>query len=172
MILKHTNLSITRGSPLSRSLMPLLLLLLAGSAQSQSVIGSLGGEGNVGSMNLQYTAGEAFVTTIEDNGSALTQGFHQPCLVVTSVEETFLPGAVTVFPNPTAAIVNVRFADIKLENLRISLFDAAGKSILTSSVHAELWQTDLSGLAGGYYLLKVTDLETHQSNSFKIFKSN
>ena len=170
--MKHIKFSIPRESPLPCNMMPLLLLLLSFSAHSQSVMGSLGVAGNAGKMNINYTVGEAFVTTIENDGDALTQGFHQPYLVVTVVEETFLQGKVMVFPNPTAALLNVKFADIKLENLRISLFDPAGKSILTSTVNADIWQTDLSGLAGGYYLLMVTDREKNQTNSFKIFKSN
>ena len=170
--MKHTQFSIAPESPPFRKVLPLLLLFLAFSGSAQSVIGSLGGEGNVGSMNLNYTAGEAVISTVENNSTALTQGFHQPYFVITAIEETFLPRAVMVFPNPTAAILNVQFEGVKLENIRISLFDPAGRSMLTSTVNANIWQTELSGLAGGYYLLTVTDTETKQFNSFKIFKSN
>lgn len=172
VIMKHSQFSIAQESPAFRKVLPLLLFLLPFSSKAQSVIGSFGGEGNVGNMQINYTAGEAFVTTIEKDGSAITQGFHQPNLVVTAVEETFLPGRVMIFPNPTAAILNIQFADIKLENILVSLFDLAGKNLLTSSVDANTWQTNLSKLPGGYYLLTVTDLENHQINSFKLLKSN
>lgn len=148
------------------------LLLLAWQGKSQNVFGSVGGEGQAGSMNVQYTVGETSVTTVENDSTLLTQGFHQPNLTVTALEAAFLPGTLTVFPNPTAGVINVQFADIPLENIVIVLFDLAGKQLLTAQANADRWQADLSDWAGGYYLLRVTDTVTKQSNSFKIFKSN
>ena len=156
---------------LSRVL-PILLLLSAFNSKAQSVTGSLGSDGSVGTMTISYTAGEAFVTTLDNGSIVLTQGFHQPSLVITAIRESFLPGSISVFPNPTAAVLNVRLEDLDLENITISLFDQAGRNILATSVDVKIWQTDLSNLPGGYYLLRVTDLKNDQSNSFKIFKSN
>ncbi len=146
------------------------LLIMQG--QAQSVLGSAGSEGMTGPMHVQYTIGEALITTMENDSTMLSQGFHQPALVVTALEDNFLPGTVTVFPNPTDALLNVRLAGIRLENITIALFDLTGRLLLTSSVGAELWQTNLADLPGGYYLLTVTDTRANQSNSFKIFKAN
>ena len=44
---------------------------------------------------------------------------------------------------------NVQFTGLQLENVTITLFDLAGKSLLVSKANAELWQTNLSDLAGG-----------------------
>lgn len=148
------------------------LLFIALEGKSQYVIGSIGGEGNVGNMNINYTVGEAVIATIENDSTTLTQGFHQPSYVLTAINETFLPGAVMVFPNPATSILYVQFEDIELENITISLYDITGRSIISSKVSTDIWQIDLSGLANGYYLLTVTDLKNHQSNSFKIIKSN
>ncbi len=155
-----------------KHLIPLsLLLFIAHEGKSQYVIGSIGGEGNAGSMNISYTVGEAAITTIENDGTILTQGFHQPSYeVVSAIQETFLPGAIRVFPNPTSSNLQVQLEGVELENITISLRDVLGRSILTSKTDAAIWQTDLSGLASGYYLLTVADLKNHQSNSFKILK--
>ena len=156
-----------------KNILPLCFLLLAVlSGQSQSVLGSVGGEGQAGGMQVSYTAGEAFVTTLANDSTVLTQGFHQPPLVVTAIAEGFLPGTVLAFPNPTPGLLNVRLTDVPLEHITITLCDQAGRQMLTAQAAADLWQTDLTHWAGGYYLLRVTDTQTNQSNSFKIFKSN
>jgi hypothetical protein len=152
------------------SLCFLLVLIFQGKAQS--VIGTTGGEGNAGSMIIYYTVGESATTTISNDSTTLSQGFHQPYLFTTAIEETFLPGEVTVFPNPTASILNVQFDGVDLRNLSVSLHDFGGKSISYSAVTSATWQIDLSDLSGGIYLLTVTDAENNKLNSFKIFKSN
>jgi hypothetical protein len=154
----------------SISLCFLFVLIFQGKAQS--VIGTTGGEGTVGTMNIYYTVGETAMTTISNDSTTLSQGFHQPYLFTTAIEETFLPGEVTVFPNPTASILNVQFDGIELRNLSVSLHDFAGRSISYSAVTNANWQIDLSDLSGGIYLLTVTDIENNKLNSFKIFKSN
>lgn len=148
------------------------LFLFALTSKSQSVIGSTGGKGSVGTMNIYYTVGETAITTITNDSTTLSQGFHQPYLFTTALEETFLPGEVTVFPNPTASILQIQFEGIKLQNLSISLHDFAGRSLSHSEVRNTTWQIDLSDLPGGIYLLTVIDVENNKMNSFKIFKSN
>ncbi len=123
-------------------------------------------------MHLSYTAGEAVISTVENDSTVLTQGFHQPNYVVTALEYTFLPGAVSVFPNPTSALLNVRLAGLPMENVTITLFDPAGRLMLTAKMDADLWQTNLADWPGGCYWLRVSDAKTRQSGSFKIFKSN
>ena len=91
-------------------------------------------------------------------------------MVVSAIQETFLPGTVRVFPNPTSSNLQVQLEGVELENITISLWDVLGRSIVIAKADAAIWQTDLSGLASGYYLLTVADLKNHQSNSFKILK--
>lgn len=148
----------------------LLLIVLIG--KSQSVIGSVGGGGTVGNMTISYTVGEAVISTVENANMRLNQGFHQARYVVTAIKETFPPGTVTVSPNPTSSFLQVELAGVELVNITISLTDVMGRSIISSKVNSTMWQTDLSGLANGYYLLTVEDIKNHKSNSFKIFKSN
>ncbi len=147
-----------------------LLLILA--AKAQSVIGSNGGGGVVGTMYIDYTVGEAMISTVRNTTNTINQGFHQSTFVVTAVRETFEAGAVTVFPNPTTSILQIEFKTLELKNLRISLHDELGRSILTSKADAATWQTNLSGLGSGYYLLTVTDSKNLKTSSFKILKIN
>ena len=149
-----------------------LLCLIAFTATAQSVIGSSGGSGTVGTMTISYTVGEAVVTTVSNSTITLNQGFHQARYVVTAIRETFPAGTVTVSPNPTSAILQVQLVGVDLNNITITLSDVLGRSLITSKVSNTTWQTDLSDLATGYYLLTVEDTKAQKSNSFKIFKSN
>jgi len=150
----------------------LLILTISMGAKSQNVMSTLGGGSTVGTMSISYTVGEAVVSTIENNAIKLNQGFHQPRYVLTAIKETFPEGAVKVFPNPTTSILEVQLEGIALENIQISLTDVAGRNIATSKIHSMHWQTDISNLADGYYVLTVSDIKNLKSNSFKIFKSN
>lgn len=141
-------------------------------SKAQNVTATSGGQGSVGSMNVNYSIGEAFVTTYQNGNSILTQGFHQPYFTVTEVEENFPSGALTVFPNPTSSILQIQFEQVNLDNLVIYLSDITGKLIKISKVDAQVWTTDLTDLGSGYYLLTVTDEKKHKHNSFKIYKSN
>jgi hypothetical protein len=149
-----------------------LLIFISTESKSQSVIGSTGGEGNVGNMNINYTVGEAATITITNDSTTLTQGFHQPTYVITAIAESFLPGAVTVYPNPTKSILQIQFEGIDLTNLSISLHDSTGRGISKSIVGTSIWQTDLSQLTNGMYILTVTDTNNNKINSYKIFKTN
>lgn len=149
-----------------------LLLLIAYGSGAQNVTATSSGEGNVGNMNISYTIGETFISTHQNGNSILTEGFHQSINPVTVVEENILFWTLKVFPNPTTSILQVHFKQVKFENLKISLCDITGRVIQTSRVIGQVWETDLSALGSGYYLITVIDEKTHKSNSFKIFKSN
>lgn len=43
-----------------------------------SVFSSSGNSATIGNINVSYTIGECIVTTVSNNTSILTQGFHQP----------------------------------------------------------------------------------------------
>ena len=150
----------------------IILFAFSFNASSQNVISAVGGAGTVGTMTLTHTVGEAVVSTIENSKITLNQGFHQPRYVLTAINETFPEGAVKVFPNPTNSILEVELKSIEIENILISLSDVAGRNIITSNSRLAHWQTDLSGLANGYYLLIVSDTKSNKFNSFKIFKTN
>ena len=151
----------------------LTLLCITFQSQAQSVMATTSGEGMVGSTQISYTVGESFVTTIANDSTLVTQGFHQPYYyTVTAMEESLPSGTVTVFPNPTSSVLNVQFEDTHLEKYSLSLYDLSGRRILSEKIKTGLWQTDLFNLSNSLYILTVTDLKNNKTNSFKIFKSN
>jgi hypothetical protein len=157
---------------MKQTLLLCLLLLLAWGGRAQTVTAPAGGEGRVGAMNVAYTVGEAFVATLENGGNLLSQGFHQPKIAVTAVQEAFPPGAVRAFPNPTADVLHVQFKDLKPEDIAITLLDLSGKILLRAQPSSLDWQADLSKLPGATYLLQVSDTAAQRTHSFNIVKSN
>lgn len=150
----------------------IFIWILIVQGEAQSVIGSTGNEGNTGNMSINYTVGEVAITTISNDSITLSQGFHQPCLVITAIKETFLPGEIKVFPSPTTSILQVQLEGFEPKNLTISMHDLTGKVVFNSNMNTAIWQTDISELPGGIYIITITDTRSNKSNSYKIIKSN
>jgi len=73
--------------------------------------------------------------------------------VATSLNENANPGGVSVFPNPTSGIFNLRV--MKFENANIRVFDALGKEVLNSRMSDIQTVIDLSNQAKGLYFVHV-----------------
>lgn len=62
-------------------------------------------------------------------------------------------GAVSIYPNPTKDLVNIRLEDAAATN--ITVFDVTGKSVLSTKVNDTQSEVNLSDLNSGVYLLNV-----------------
>jgi hypothetical protein len=71
------------------------------------------------------------------------------------IEEANASGAgVSVYPNPSAGVLNLRF-DVLRENTHVDVYDATGRLIFSrQAINAEL-QLDLSAYAQGLYYLNI-----------------
>ena len=67
------------------------------------------------------------------------------------------PAMLEVFPNPTDGLVTVRFTAEPNSHPMVALFDTKGRKLLSREISSDETQLDLSGLAKGLYLLRVTD---------------
>ncbi|MDP2176324.1 MAG: T9SS type A sorting domain-containing protein [Bacteroidota bacterium] len=71
-----------------------------------------------------------------------------------------LTNQVTLFPNPSHAVINVNLLDIELNSYTVTVQDLQGKVVLTQVVND--YQTnnlslDIRGLDHGVYILKISD---------------
>jgi hypothetical protein len=62
---------------------------------------------------------------------------------------------VTVYPNPTANIVNINCSDKMLLNTKALLTDVNGKQLQTISIEQINTTINLAGYSNGMYLLKL-----------------
>lgn len=73
----------------------------------------------------------------------------------------------SVFPNPTADILNVRSTEILPEGTLFRIYDIVGKTLLIEKAQAvEVNQINVSTLNTGTYILQVTNANSNQSFKF------
>ena len=85
----------------------LLSFVALAQGSNPEVISASGNSIQNNSFQLDWTLGEVTITTIENNTSQITQGFHQPYFEITSTNE--IPseyGNIEIFPNPTFDWIN------------------------------------------------------------------
>jgi lysyl endopeptidase len=78
------------------------------------------------------------------------------CLDGVSVEEILMQGELSLFPNPTTGLLNVRFDGI-VDPHRLSIFDGLGRTISSRSIanNVNTVDLDLTALSDGVYMLAV-----------------
>ncbi len=75
-------------------------------------------------------------------------------LTTTGINDYTLDNSVTVFPNPTTGLVQIKNEEWRMENVEV--YDVYGKLLNVMSVNDHTVNLDLSGYAKGTYFVKVT----------------
>ena len=105
-----------------------------------------------------------FVADFNSNGNEL----WKLTATALSLSEFDLANQLKVYPNPTNAVINVKFpTDFKGS---YTLFDNLGKQILSSTSSSLETQISLDNYASGLYLLVITNDNGRQIQSHKILK--
>ena len=80
------------------------------------IISSSGETSQVTAIQIDWTLGEVATITIQNLSQQITQGFHQPSYVITSVSTLLQEiGHVSVYPNPTSDLLNIHL-NLNLNN--------------------------------------------------------
>ncbi|NNF04134.1 MAG: T9SS type A sorting domain-containing protein [Rhodothermales bacterium] len=110
--------------------------------------------------------------TVETSGTLRATG--QPVVRVTSdpvevmlniaedtaLEDNVLPGRVrlgTVFPNPVRGTATILLSGTPSSPVSLELVDMLGRTVRTMSVAGDRAEMDVSGLASGVYVVRLTD---------------
>jgi hypothetical protein len=105
--------------------------MLNGQDLSEEVVASSGNCFEKPEACLAWTLGEAVTETYSNTSGTITQGFHQPDLVVTTSWESPESGkGITVYPVPFTGSLSVALEEFS-EELHIDLFDVNGKKIFS-----------------------------------------
>jgi hypothetical protein len=140
---------------------------------SPSVLANGGGSGQTADAQVSWTIGEAFTTTVGAGNVQITQGFQQPALLVTGIGPDPVSNLVSkVYPNPTQATLYVDLDGQVGSPLVFELIDAQGRS-LWQETHQSAQTTlsfDLSHLAAGNYVLRVSAARAQRQQSYQVRK--
>lgn len=137
---------------------------------SPYVIAPAGSEGAGNEIHLQWTLGELMTQTFGGADLLLTQGFHQPYMLVTSIGEPGHDIRVEAYPNPATDFVHIRLQEPDYADFKFRLFDEQGRQVSSNKLEGIITEVSLKGKQAGVYFLVIT--KTNQEVSiFKIIKN-
>jgi Secretion system C-terminal sorting domain len=139
------------------------------------VISTAGKTFQTSEFQVEWTLGESLTATLQNSDHQITQGFHQPVYLVSSIDE--LPadlGQINVFPNPVSDQLNLSLSFDRDRKIQVELFDAQAKLLWNERFRGEQFteRHSTSDLPAGIYYLHVIIDETPYSKIFKIQKLN
>jgi len=146
----------------------LLLTNLCNAQNNQELISSSGEDFSNGTNQISWSIGEVVITTASTSANIITQGFHQTNLSVVGVKDFTLNSTISVFPNPTTELLTIEVEEFS--GLKYHLFDMNGKIISEKNLSETTTSITLIDEAKGTYLLKIFDLNSNKSKSYKIIK--
>ncbi len=162
---------------MKKIILSLICISLFGYGFSQSktleVNPAAGDEFTAGGVTLSWTIGEGIIETFSNNEMVLTQGFQQPTLKVTLIDEAEeFDFQFNVYPNPTTDFIII---DVLSENemaCTAELFDMSGKLLFRKSLKGkELRENiDISNYSSNLYILKILDNSGEFLKTYKIQK--
>ncbi|HNS18240.1 MAG TPA: T9SS type A sorting domain-containing protein [Bacteroidales bacterium] len=126
--------------------------------------------------SLSWTLGEVATETISAETSLLTQGFHQSYLQILKVNTPDDPLVdVTVYPNPVNDLLTIEITTAEKDpQISLELFDFTGQHIYEQTIRSQTLteQLDVSRFSSSLFILRVINLKSHYTESFKIHKIN
>lgn len=164
---------------MSRLSLIILLLASIGCVNAQNpdlkIISSAGGSTELGSLTLDWTVGEIATLSIQSASNLITQGFHQPVLKVTAIEELESAiGEIKVYPNPTSDFLQMELEFHRIRSVRIDMYDTGGRNVRSAEATGRLISQSIQthGLPAGNYILHFLIDGNQYRKTLKIQKIN
>jgi hypothetical protein len=126
--------------------------------------------------SLSFTVGELVVLNLTDSeGNTLGGGFTSGATLTTlSIQETDVEVLdVSVFPNPTSDLVNIRINQSSIDQVVVSITDLQGKEVY-SGLYAGISNTigiNTAAYAPGTYVLSLKNKNNQVLGTYKIIKN-
>ncbi len=128
-----------------------------------------GGEMSQSTLHIQYTIGDAFIGSFSTTNIDLNQGYNQSTNVGNvSTPIVHIPLQLSIYPNPATDVLTVKSQQAVQVYITNLLGEQVGVSVDVYS--GETKSLDITNLASGLYLLKVTD-ENGKASTHKWVKS-
>lgn len=137
-----------------------------------TVIASASGEGRAGNVSISWTLGETAIRTGHSINRIITEGFHQPGMILSPRMVRQGSININIAPNPTYSAIQVNVQTDVEEDMLIYLNDIKGTQMLYQRLPAKINQTTLNvqGLATGIYFLQIRNTSGSLFKSFKVIK--
>ena len=136
-----------------------IVLLISGSQYSQSSVLSSGGDFKSSKASFSYSVGQILISQNLSNSTSL---FGENIILSHGVQQVFLQTCdrstkveIIATPNPSSGIVTLNLINWDEKEIQYNVFDALGKSILSSSISNDQTKLDLSFLSSGMYIISL-----------------
>jgi len=140
-------------------------------ATSPEVLVSAGDHYAGENFSVSWSIGESIIETASDSYITLTQGFHQPDVIITEITDAETENyTISVYPNPTADHVYIQTQSVEILPLQAELFDMHGNKLLSQTLTGDVTQFSVQQLPVGMYLLKVSTKNRKEQRIFKVQK--
>jgi hypothetical protein len=154
---------------MKKSTIVLFSLFATLSVSAQEVVSTQGDSYTNGDVSMDFTVGEVIINTGTDGSIDITQGLHQTNWTITALESYSPTYEATVFPNPTADVLNIQTSNF--ENVMYTLYDVKGVLVKQGNLSAEETPIQVSELASGSYSL-ILNKGTQNLKTFKLVKTH
>jgi hypothetical protein len=149
-----------------------VVLMLSAQAQNHEVIAASGDSYDNGTYTLSWTLGEVVSETMGNSTITLTQGFQQPSLVITSIEDVENSQLeVTAYPNPTLNILYMEIMEDDYNEYTFELYNLEGTLLMNQNIVNKTEELNLTGYASAQYILILKNKSGVAIKSFKIMKN-
>ena len=139
---------------------------------AQTTVSSSGNYQEGTNATLSWTIGETITETISGTNSILNSGMQQNIsfTVVSVYEKPETKINISVYPNPVVDFLNISIENSK-EEFEISIFDVAGKNLISKKVSEATSTFDIKNFAESNYFLKISNQQGEEIKTYKIVKT-
>ena len=141
-------------------------------AQAQQALATSGGNASGSGATVSYTVGQVIYSYYDGATGSIEQGVqhaYEIYLVNTNfeVDPNFV---VSIFPNPTSNILNLRIEHLDSKRLTYRLVDADGNLLKKKPIEMNQTQIEMKSLPSATYFVQIYQDNQHLK-SFKIIKN-
>lgn len=145
-------------------------VLLQAQSVSPQVLASSGSSFSSSNARVDFTIGEAVTSSLTAGNVQVTQGFHQPEIKFSGLEDFADEYTFNLYPNPTVQYVTLNTSNSA--EMKIHVYDMNGKTLIHSNVFISAITLDLSSLSAGNYVLMVSSVSGQPLKSYSVIKSS
>lgn len=118
--------------------------------------------------NVTASLGQIFYETTSSSGGNIAAGVQQPYEITATlgVDITEISLNLSIFPNPTTDILNLKMGFKDYNTYRYDLFDSSGKVLASQPILQTQTQITMASYPASMYLLKISK----EGKTIKIFK--